>query len=55
MGHTYTKYDDAVSDICSVITTKVHFSFIREYRGTSLRSSCDVIYDVITMKIFFIV
>ena len=53
MVHIYTKYNDDVSGICSVITKKVHFSFIREYRGTILRSSCDVIDDVITMKIFF--
>ena len=28
------------------------FSFIKEYRKTTLRSLCDVIYDVIAMKIF---
>ena len=29
------------------------FSFIKEYRETTLRSFCDVIDDVIIMKIFF--
>ena len=38
----------------AVITKKGHFSFIREYRGTISRSSCDVIDDVITMKISFL-
>ena len=32
----------------------VIFSFIKEYRETTLRSFCDVIDDVITMKIFFL-
>ena len=32
----------------------VIFSFIKEYRETALRSFCDVIDDVITMKIFFL-
>ena len=49
MVHTYTGCNDNVS----VITKKGNFSFIGEYRGTSSRSSCDVIDDVITMKIFF--
>ena len=30
MVHIYTKYNDDVSGICSVITKKVHFSFIRD-------------------------
>ena len=54
MVHICTKYDDDISVICSVIMKKVHFSFIKEYRGTLLRSSCDVIDDVINMKIFFL-
>ena len=37
-----------------VLRKKVHFSFIWEYRGTILRTSCDVIDDVITMQIFFL-
>ena len=30
------------------------FSFIKEYRETTLRAFCDVIDDVIIMKIFFL-
>ena len=51
MVHIYINYNDDVSVICSVITKKVHFSFMKEYRGTALGSSCDVIEDVIAMKI----
>ena len=54
MVHIYTKYSDDVSVIFSVIMKKVHFSFIKEYRGTTLRSSCDVIDDVIAMKILLL-
>ena len=54
MVHIYTKYNDDVSVICSVITKKVHFSFVKEYKRTTLRSSCDVIDDVIAMKILFL-
>ena len=54
MLHIYTKYNDDTFGICSVITKKDHFSFIREYKRTILRSSRDVIDDVITMKTFFL-
>ena len=37
-----------------LLRKNVHFLFIWEYRGTILRSSCGVIDDVITMKIFFL-
>ena len=39
--------------LSSVIMKNVILSFIKEYRETTLRSLCDVIDDVITMKIFF--
>ena len=54
MVHIYIQCNGDLSVICSVIMKKVHFSFIREYRGTISRSSCDVIDDVMTMKIFFL-
>ena len=36
-----------------LLRKKVYFSLIREYRRTILRSSCDVIEDVISMKNIF--
>ena len=54
MVHIYTMCNGDFSVICSVIMKKVHFSFIREYIGTISKSSCDVIDDVIAMKIFFL-
>ena len=45
-----TKFNDDIVVRFSVITENVHFSFIREYRGATLRSPCDVIDDVITTK-----
>ena len=45
-----TKFNDDIVVRFSVITENVNFSFIREYRGATLRSPCDVIDDVITTK-----
>ena len=52
MIHIYTKYISLLFVLLS--RKKVHFSFIKVYRGTILRSCCDVIDDVITMKILFL-
>ena len=38
---------------CIVIMKNVVISFIKEYRGPTLRPPCDVIDDVIIMKILF--
>ena len=54
MIHMYTKFEDDIFVRSSVIMKNVIFSFIKEYRETTLRSFCDVIDDVITMKIFFL-
>ena len=53
MIHKYIKFEDDIFVSSSVIMKNVIFSFIKEYRETTLRSFCDVIDDVITMKIFF--
>ena len=53
MLHMYTKFEDDIFIHSSVITKNVFFSFIKEYRETTMRSLCDVIDNVITMKIFF--
>ena len=50
----YTKFEDDIFIRSSVIMKNVILSFIKEYRQTTLRSLCDVIDDVITMKIFFL-
>ena len=49
-----TKFEDDIFGRSSVIMKNVILSFIKEYRETTLRSLCDVIDDVITMKIFFL-
>ena len=36
---------------CFLVIMKNVISFIKEYRGSTLRSPCDVIDDVIIMKI----
>ena len=54
MIHMYTKFEDDIFVLSSVIMKNVVFSFIKEYRETILRSLCDVIDDVNTMKIFFL-
>ena len=45
--------DDDIFARCLAIMKNVIISFIKEYRGPTLRPACDVIDDVITMKNFF--
>ena len=54
MIHMCTKFEDDIFGRSIVIMKNVILSFIKEYRETTLRSLCDVIDDVITMKIFFL-
>ena len=49
----HRKFNDDVFDRFLVIMKSVVISFIKEYRGPTLRPPCDVIDDVIIMKIFF--
>ena len=53
MIHMYTKFEDDTFR-SSFFMENVIFSFIKEYRETTLRSFCDVIDDVIIKKIFFL-
>ena len=53
MIHAYIKFEENIFVRCSVIMENVIFLFIKEYREIALRSFCDVIDDVIIMKIFF--
>ena len=46
------KLNDDIFARCLVIMKNV-ISFIKEYRGPTLRPPCDVIGDVIIMKIIF--
>ena len=48
-----TKFEDDIFGRSSVIMKNVILSFIKEYRETTLRSLCDVIDDVINIRIFF--
>ena len=52
MIYKYIQFGDDIVVSSSVIMKNVIFSFIKEHRETTLRSFCDVIDDVITMKIF---
>ena len=49
----HRKFNDDIFARCSVIMKKV-ISYIKEYRGPTLRPPCDVIDDVITMKKLFL-
>ena len=51
--HMHSKFNDVIFAHCLVIMKNVIISFIKEYRGPTLRPPCDVIDDVIIMKIFF--
>ena len=46
----YTKFNDAIYVRSLVFTKYVHFSFIKQYRRTTLSPPC----DVITMNIIFV-
>ena len=54
MIHMHRKFND---DILArlVIMKNVIISFIKEYRGPTLKPPCDVIDDVMIMKIYFLV
>ena len=51
MIHMHRKFSDDIFARFLVIMKHVVISFIREYRGTTLKPPCDVIDDVIIMKI----
>ena len=53
MIHMHRKFSDDIFARCLVIMKNVVISFIKEYRGPTLRPPCDVIDDVIIMKILF--
>ena len=49
----HRNFKDDIFARCLVIMKNVIISFIKEYRGSTLRPPCDVIDDVIIMKIHF--
>ena len=49
----HMKFYDEIFARFLVIMKKLFFSFIKEYRGSTLSPPCDVIDDVIIMKILF--
>ena len=53
MIHMHRKFNDDIFARCLVFMKNVIISFIKEYRGPTLRSPCDVINDVNIMKILF--
>ena len=53
MIHMHKKFNDDILARCLVIMKNAIISFIKEYRGATLRPPCDVIDDVITIKILF--
>ena len=50
----WTKFSDDWSKIATCIAENVTISFKHEYRRHTLTSRCDVIGDVITMKIILV-
>ena len=50
----HRKFNDDIFARCLVIMKNVIISFIKEYRGPTLRPPCDFIDDVIIMKILFL-
>ena len=54
MIHMHRKFNDDIFARCLVIMKNIIISFIKEYRGPTLRPPCDVIDDVIIMKILFL-
>ena len=52
--HMWTKFSDDWSKIATCIAENVTISFKHEYRRHILTSRCDVIGDVITMKIILV-
>ena len=53
MRHMHGKFNNDIFARCLVIMKNVIISFIKEYRGPTLRPPGDVINDVIIMKILF--
>ena len=53
MIHMRRKFNDDIFARCLVIMKNGVISFIKEYRVPALRPPCDVIDDVIIMKILF--
>ena len=49
----HMKFNDDIFARCLVIMKNVVISYIKEYRGPTLRPPCDVIDDVIIMKTLF--
>ena len=49
----HRKFNDDIFAPCLVIMKNVVISYIKEYRGSTLRPPCDVIDDVIIVKILF--
>ena len=50
----HKKFNDDIFSRFLVIMKTVVTSYIKEYRGLTLRPPCDVIYEVIIMKILFL-
>ena len=50
----WTKLSDDWSKIATCITENVTISFKHEYRSETLTSRCDVIVDIIIMKIILV-
>ena len=50
----HRKFNDDIFARCLVILKNVVISFIEEYRGLTLRPTCDVIDDIIIMKILLL-
>ena len=50
----HKKFNDDIFSRFLVIMKNVVISYIKEYRRLTLRPPCDVIYDVIIMKILFL-
>ena len=49
----HRKFNDDIFARCLVIMKNVVISYIKEYRGPTLRPPCDVIDEVVIMKILF--
>ena len=50
----FRKFNDDIFARCLVIMKNVVISYIKEYRGLTLWPPCDVVDDVIIMKILFL-
>ena len=51
---THSKFNDDIFTRFLIIMKNVVISFIKEYRGPTLRLPCDVMDDVIIMKNTFL-